>query len=143
MAVFHRIHPEPGELSAEEAASSFGPAASAPAERPYLGLNMVATADGKATIDGRSGPIGNKADRELFHELRGQVDAVMAGAGTVRTERYGRSVKDGQEDGSAGDQSDDPAGDTSDQPSADNAADDGSSSADDSGGDAPPDSSAD
>ena len=70
MAVFHRIHPEPGELSAEEAASSFGPAASAPAERPYLGLNMVATADGKATIDGRSGPIGNKADRELFHELR-------------------------------------------------------------------------
>ena len=94
MTAFNRIHPEPGVLSAEEAASGFGPIESAPAERPYLGVNMVATADGKATIAGRSGPIGNQADRELFHELRAQVDAVMAGAGTVRTERYGRIVKD-------------------------------------------------
>ena len=94
MTAFNRIHPEPGRLSAEDAASGFGPIESAPAERPYLGLNMVATADGKATIAGRSGPIGNEADRELFHELRAQVDAVMAGAGTVRTERYGRIVKD-------------------------------------------------
>src|SRR4051794_39675695 len=94
MTAFRRIHPEPGTLSAEEAAAAFGPIASAPPERPYLGLNMVATADGKVTIDGRSGPIGNAADRELFHELRGQVDAVMSGAGTVRTERYGRIVRD-------------------------------------------------
>src|SRR5437763_12890982 len=94
MASFRRIHPDPGELSAEEAASGFGPVDSAPPERPYLGLNMVATADGKATIDGRSGPIGNQADRELFHELRCRVDAVMAGAGTVRAERYGRIVRD-------------------------------------------------
>jgi riboflavin-specific deaminase-like protein len=94
MAVFRRIYPEPGELNAEDAAAGFGPADSAPRERPYLGLNMVATADGKATIAGRSGPIGNEADRELFHELRAQTDAVMAGAGTVRTERYGRIVKD-------------------------------------------------
>src|SRR5947207_4727274 len=93
MAVFNRIHPDRGELSAEEAAGAFGPVESAPAERPYLGLNMVATTDGKATIDGRSGPIGNQADRELFHELRAQVDAVMAGDGTVRAERYGRTVK--------------------------------------------------
>src|SRR5213079_828341 len=41
-----------------------------------------------------SGPIGNEDDRELFHELRAQVDAVMAGASTVRTERYGRIVRD-------------------------------------------------
>src|SRR4051794_30973842 len=94
MAPFRRIYPEPGELSAEEAAAGFGPVESAPPERPYLGLNMVATADGKATIAGRSGPIGNQADRELFHELRAQVDAVMAGAGTGRTERYGRVVRD-------------------------------------------------
>lgn len=68
---------------------------SEPAEdRPYLALNMVATADGRITIDGRSGPIGNEPDRELFHELRAQVDAVMVGAGTVRTERYGRMVRD-------------------------------------------------
>jgi riboflavin-specific deaminase-like protein len=94
MAAFRRIHPEPGSLSAEEAAAGFGPVDSAPPDRPYLGLNMVATADGKATIDGRSGPIGNPADRELFHELRGRVEAVMVGAGTVRAEQYGRIVRD-------------------------------------------------
>src|SRR3954462_5599685 len=94
MAAFRRIYPEPGELNAEEAAAGFGPVESAPGERPYLGLNMVGTADGKATVGGRSGPIGNQADRELFHELRAQVDAVMAGAGTVRAERYGRIVRD-------------------------------------------------
>jgi riboflavin-specific deaminase-like protein len=91
---FERIHPDRTPLSAIEAAAAFGPVDRAPPERPYIGLNMVATADGKATIDGRSGPIGNEADRELFHELRGCADAVMAGAGTVRAERYGRLVRD-------------------------------------------------
>jgi riboflavin biosynthesis pyrimidine reductase len=65
-----------------------------PRQRPYVMLNMVSTADGRATLGGRSGPIGNRADRELFHGLRGAVDAVMAGAGTVRVERYGRLVRD-------------------------------------------------
>lgn len=62
--------------------------------RPYLVLNMVSTADGRATVQGRSGPIGDAADRELFHGLRTAVDAVMAGAGTVRVERYRRLVRD-------------------------------------------------
>src|ERR1700730_10217858 len=62
--------------------------------RPHVMLNMVSTADGRASIGGRSGPIGNRADRELFHGLRSAVDAVMVGAGTVRTERYGRSISD-------------------------------------------------
>jgi riboflavin-specific deaminase-like protein len=63
-------------------------------DRPYLILNMVATLDGRASVDGRSGAIGNRADRELFHALRADVDAVMAGAGTVRVERYGRIIAD-------------------------------------------------
>lgn len=66
----------------------------APPERPYVVLNMVATADGRATIGGRAGPIGNEADRLLFHHLRTQADAVMAGARTVGVERYGRLVRD-------------------------------------------------
>jgi riboflavin biosynthesis pyrimidine reductase len=66
----------------------------APAERPRVLLNMVSTVDGRATIAGRSGPITGPADRELFHALRTPVDAVMAGAGTMRTERYGRLVRD-------------------------------------------------
>jgi riboflavin-specific deaminase-like protein len=63
-------------------------------ERPYVLLNMVSTADGRATLSGRSGPISGPADRELFHGLRTAVDGVMAGAGTVRTERYGRIVSE-------------------------------------------------
>lgn len=63
-------------------------------ERPYVTLNMVATLDGRATLHGRSGPISDPADRALFHGLRSVVDAVMAGAGTVRAERYGPIVPD-------------------------------------------------
>jgi riboflavin-specific deaminase-like protein len=63
-------------------------------QRPYVVLNMVATLDGRATLGGRSGPLSDAADRALFHGLRSVVDAVMAGAGTVRTERYGPIVRD-------------------------------------------------
>ncbi len=61
-------------------------------ERPRVMLNMVSTADGRASVGGRSGPIGGRADRELFHALRLPVDAVLAGAGTIRAERYGRII---------------------------------------------------
>jgi riboflavin biosynthesis pyrimidine reductase len=62
--------------------------------RPYLLLNMIATADGRATLGGRSGPLGERADKELLYGLRTAVDAVMAGAGTVRAERYGQLIRD-------------------------------------------------
>ena len=91
---FQRLYPQPGTLSVPEAAATLHAEAEPRDDRPYLALNMVATADGRITIGGRSGPIGNEADRELFHELRAQVDAVMVGAGTLRTERYGRIVRD-------------------------------------------------
>jgi riboflavin-specific deaminase-like protein len=71
--------------------STSGPPAG---ERPRVFLNMACTADGRATLGGRSGPIGNRADRELFHALRASVDAVLVGAGTVRAERYRRLVRD-------------------------------------------------
>jgi riboflavin biosynthesis pyrimidine reductase len=61
----------------------------APADRPFVLLNMIATADGRATIDGRTAPIANRADYELFHALRARVDAVMVGAETIRVEGYG------------------------------------------------------
>jgi riboflavin biosynthesis pyrimidine reductase len=62
--------------------------------RPYLMLNMISTADGRATLDGRSGALGGQADKQLFHGLRTTVDAVMVGAGTARAERYRRLVRD-------------------------------------------------
>ena len=65
-----------------------------PPARPYVIVNMISTADGRASIGGRSGPLGGRADRELFHALRTVVDAVMVGAGTVRAERYGRIIRE-------------------------------------------------
>jgi riboflavin biosynthesis pyrimidine reductase len=76
--------------SLQEAASAAG--LPAPAQRPYTLLNMIASADGRATEHGRSGPLGAKADRELFHALRTLPDAVLVGARTLRVERYNRIV---------------------------------------------------
>lgn len=69
-------------------------ASAASTSRPYTVLNMVSTADGRATLSGRSGGIGGQADKALFLGLRTIVDGVMAGAGTVRAERYRRLVRD-------------------------------------------------
>jgi 5-amino-6-(5-phosphoribosylamino)uracil reductase len=91
-----RLYPRPGATTPEGAASRLDLGSRAPAGRPYLVLNMVASLDGKATVGGRTRPLGSEADRLLFHHLRTQADALMVGAGTVRTERYGRAVKSGE-----------------------------------------------
>jgi riboflavin-specific deaminase-like protein len=69
-------------------------AALAPIDRPYTLVNFVASADGHAAFRGRSRWLSDDADREMFHGLREHVDAVLAGTGTLRTERYGRVVRD-------------------------------------------------
>jgi riboflavin-specific deaminase-like protein len=69
-------------------------AARAPDTRPYTIANFIASADGRAAFHGRSAPLGDEADREMFHGLREQVDAVMAGTVTVGLERYGRLTRD-------------------------------------------------
>jgi riboflavin biosynthesis pyrimidine reductase len=57
--------------------------------RPWLLANMVSSADGAATLTGRSGGLSSPADRDLFHRLRGVADLVLVGASTVRAEGYG------------------------------------------------------
>jgi riboflavin biosynthesis pyrimidine reductase len=88
MERFTRLLPDvrPGLTAADVAAAIPGPV---PEGRPFMAANMIATADGRATIAGRTGPIANRADYELFHALRERVDAVMVGAETVRVEGYG------------------------------------------------------
>jgi riboflavin biosynthesis pyrimidine reductase len=81
-------------LTIEEVLDTWSFAEGASPTRPHLILNMICTADGRATIAGRSGPIGGAADGLLFHGLRTLVDAVIIGAQTLRIERYSRIVAD-------------------------------------------------
>src|ERR1700730_11674764 len=54
--------------------------------RPYLALNMVATLDGRAAVNGSAVGIGSPADKHLMRELRAEADVVLHGAGTVRAD---------------------------------------------------------
>lgn len=56
--------------------------------------NFVGSADGKATAGGRTAPLAGAGDKAAFHLLRTQVDAVLAGTGTLGIERYGVPVRD-------------------------------------------------
>lgn len=56
--------------------------------RPWVFVNMVTSIDGAATVDGRSGDLGGDGDRRLFSALRAEADVIVAGAETVRAERY-------------------------------------------------------
>jgi riboflavin-specific deaminase-like protein len=87
------LYPDCRPTSPAELVSGLRLADKAPSGRPYLILNMVSTLDGKATIDWRTKGMSTELDREIFHRLRTQVDAVMVGAGTARVERYGRMTK--------------------------------------------------
>lgn len=86
--VFRRLLPDPADgLTADDLAAAVS--GEAPAGRPFVFVNMIATADGRATIAGHAALIANRADYELFHALRRRADAVLVGAGTVRAEGYG------------------------------------------------------
>jgi 5-amino-6-(5-phosphoribosylamino)uracil reductase len=87
------LFPERRSTSPDDLASGLRLGERASAERPYVALNMVSSLDGKATLDWRTKGLSTEADRQLFHHLRTQVDAIMVGAGTARTERYGAMVK--------------------------------------------------
>jgi riboflavin biosynthesis pyrimidine reductase len=87
-----RLLPNPGETSVEEQLDPYRPWEDPPADRPRVAMNFVATVDGRATIEGRSGPIGSRTDTAMLAGLRTRFDAVMIGAGTMRVERYGRPV---------------------------------------------------
>jgi riboflavin biosynthesis pyrimidine reductase len=88
-----RLFPDQATVSVDEAASGLGFGERAPAERPYIAVNMVSSADGKATLAGKTAPMSAPADRELFHHLRTQADGILVGAETVRVERYGPVTK--------------------------------------------------
>ena len=91
-----RLHPDPGPTTADAVLDAADLRALAPEGRPYVVANMVASVDGRAAVGGVSRGLSAPPDREMFHALRGRADAVLAGTGTLRAERYGRMVPDPQ-----------------------------------------------
>jgi riboflavin biosynthesis pyrimidine reductase len=86
-----RLSPEPAPVDVA-AAYAYPPLGDR--DRPWVRANMVASVDGAAELEGRSGGLGGAADRGLFAVLRGLCDAVVVGAGTVRAEGYGPARPD-------------------------------------------------
>jgi riboflavin biosynthesis pyrimidine reductase len=82
-----RLFPDPADIEVTDLLEDFPP------DGPYLGLNMVASADGRAALSGRTADLGGEADHAMFHGLRERVDCVLVGARTVRVEHYGRPIK--------------------------------------------------
>jgi riboflavin-specific deaminase-like protein len=91
-----RLLPDEAETTVAEQLAELDFRELAHRDRPYLILNFATTLDGRAAIEGRSGPIGSETDTEMLQRLRTRVGGVMIGAGTMRAERYGRMVSDPQ-----------------------------------------------
>ena len=60
--------------------------------RPYIFLNMVQSADGKAAIEGKASHLGTDVDRSVMRTLRSRAHAVMVGGGTIRAEKLSLSL---------------------------------------------------
>lgn len=82
-----RIKPPAASADIERLIEALGEIYGYP-ERPWVRANMVASADGAATADGRSGGLSGTADKLVFAALRSLADVVLVGASTARTERY-------------------------------------------------------
>jgi riboflavin-specific deaminase-like protein len=89
-----RLLPEPGSIQVRELIPELDFARQAHVQRPYTVANFVASVDGRGSFQGRSRDLSDPADRELFHGLRERVDAILVGTVTLRTERYGRLIRD-------------------------------------------------
>jgi riboflavin biosynthesis pyrimidine reductase len=59
-----------------------------PAERAFVRLNMISSADGGSAVEGLSGGLGNRDDHAVYRGLRQQADGVLVGLGTVVAEHY-------------------------------------------------------
>ena len=55
---------------------------------PWLRANFIASLDGGATAEGKTGAMGGAGDKLVFNLLRELADVILVGAGTVRIEGY-------------------------------------------------------
>ncbi len=82
---YHLTEPYPREVPLESVYADLDlPEGSR--DRPFAYLNMVQTFDGQAVVSGSAFTIGTDVDHHLFRQLRVHADAVLYGAGTLRTD---------------------------------------------------------
>ncbi|HEY7738039.1 MAG TPA: dihydrofolate reductase family protein, partial [Candidatus Limnocylindria bacterium] len=84
MFVIDRLWPDPATGLDLDAAFADLAMPEPPADRPWIGLNMVTSLDGRAQRGGTADDIGDRADRRLMRLLRVPFDAVAIGIGTLR-----------------------------------------------------------
>jgi riboflavin biosynthesis pyrimidine reductase len=70
--------------------------ADGPAQR--LVAVMVTSVDARAALDGKSGGLSSEPDKALLKAWRAAADAVLVGARTLETERYGSLIADEDRD---------------------------------------------
>ena len=56
--------------------------------RPWVGVNMITSIDGRAQLGGKADGLGSRADRRLMRLYRTAYDAVASGAGTLRADDF-------------------------------------------------------
>jgi riboflavin biosynthesis pyrimidine reductase len=91
-----RAFPPGPAVTPEDAYTKLELAELAGDERPYTVCNFVASADGKATSNGRTAGLTGEVDHAIFHLLRTQVDALLVGTGTLAIERYGPPIRNAE-----------------------------------------------
>lgn len=89
-------------MNTSELSSLPGPAAAylrlsfpePPQDRPYVILNMVSSADGKATAGATESALSSATDKLVLQALRVHADAILNGAGTARLTGVDPSIRD-------------------------------------------------
>ncbi len=82
-----QLLPEPADV--DVAAAHAAATRPAPPDRPWVMINMVASADGATAVDGVSAGLASPADKVVFSALRAVADVILVAAGTTRAEGYG------------------------------------------------------
>ncbi len=83
-----RLGGQGGELDAAAFVAGLDLASGGREGRPRVVAIMIASVDGRATIDGKSTKLGHPEDRALLRSLRADADCVLAGTGTIGAEGY-------------------------------------------------------
>jgi len=87
LAPINRIFPESVSAATDEQLLQWY--GGVPRPGSWVRFNFVSSLDGAATLEGRSGGLGNAVDQHVFQLLRRLGDVILVGAGTVRAEGYG------------------------------------------------------